>query len=426
MDLILTTEAGVDAGGETLASEPLVWVGRAGRPGLAARGRCASPRARRCMFRRPALDALDAAGIPWELAVDSVSTMAVKASVAADLAVNVQMHERRCRPSPRSIRHGGALPELPELPHQHVRGRRSARGARRAARGAVAAGLRRARRASPPNRARSTRDDHLAGGAPVAQEIEAGIGLFQRQDVAHMRMQPALRVPAEERGEAAASDRGRRAPHKRPSRARSPSGSSPGGYSPGSAAPRRWRSRAAAGARRAARRRAPPRRRRRPPGRRRRRRRRAPSPRRGRSPSASRTWCAPAPRGDRLLPAPRATAITRAPISRPISTAVRPTPPEAPRTSSVSPGRSRASSGKRHVAGAVGDEKARHLRIRHRRGRRDAARGRHDQVFGKSAAAGEAPRPGFRRRGRRPRARAPQRCRRPRAPGRRAASGFSW
>ncbi len=112
MDLILTTEADLDAGGETLSRQPLVWTGAPG--GQTWRGRplrfasCAN-----CVFKRPALDALEAAGIPWEIAVDSISPAAVDASVAADLAVSVQLESGvppRCEP----VRHGGALPDLPE------------------------------------------------------------------------------------------------------------------------------------------------------------------------------------------------------------------------------------------------------------------------------------------------------------------------
>ncbi len=112
MDIILTTEAGVDAGGETLRREPLVWAGAPG--GQAWRSRplrfasCAH-----CVFKRPALEALEAAGIAWEFAVESISTAAIEASVAADLAVSVQMQSgvpARCE----AVRHGGALPQLPD------------------------------------------------------------------------------------------------------------------------------------------------------------------------------------------------------------------------------------------------------------------------------------------------------------------------
>jgi DNA-binding transcriptional LysR family regulator len=111
MDLILTTEAKVDPGGETLACDPLVWTGAPGGQAWRARplrfGSCAN-----CVFKRPAIEALEAAGIPWELAVDSISTQAIEASVSADLAVSVQMASAvpaHCE----AIRHGGALPELP-------------------------------------------------------------------------------------------------------------------------------------------------------------------------------------------------------------------------------------------------------------------------------------------------------------------------
>jgi DNA-binding transcriptional LysR family regulator len=111
LDLILTTEAGVDAGGETLACEPLVWTGAPSGQAWRARplrfGSCAH-----CVFKRPTIEALEAAGIPWELAVDSISPQAVEASVSADLAVSVQMASGVPAHS-EVIRHGGALPELP-------------------------------------------------------------------------------------------------------------------------------------------------------------------------------------------------------------------------------------------------------------------------------------------------------------------------
>jgi DNA-binding transcriptional LysR family regulator len=111
MDLILTTEVGIDSGGEALACDPLVWTGAPGGQAWKARplrfGSCTQ-----CVFKRPALEALEAAGIPWELAVDSVSTQAVEASVSADLAVSVQMSGAVPAHS-EIVRHGGALPELP-------------------------------------------------------------------------------------------------------------------------------------------------------------------------------------------------------------------------------------------------------------------------------------------------------------------------
>lgn len=111
LDLILTTEGGLDPGGETLAREPLVWVGAIG--GQAWRSRpLRFGSSTRCLFRRPAIEALDAAGLAWELAVESISCATVEVSVSADLAVNVLLTSSipaRCE----EIRHGGALPELP-------------------------------------------------------------------------------------------------------------------------------------------------------------------------------------------------------------------------------------------------------------------------------------------------------------------------
>ena len=112
IDVILTTEEEVGPGGEMLVREPLVWVGAQG--GQAWRSRpLRFGSTSRCVFRRPAIEALERAGLPWELAVDSVSCSAVEVSVAADLGVYVLLATSvpaRCE----LIRHGGALPELPE------------------------------------------------------------------------------------------------------------------------------------------------------------------------------------------------------------------------------------------------------------------------------------------------------------------------
>ncbi len=112
MDLILTTEADLDAGGEVLARQPLVWIGAEGGQTWRLRPvRFAS--VTRCIFKRPAIDALEAAGLPWELAVDAESFSAIDASVSADLAICVQLASAvpaHCE----AVRHGGALPDLPE------------------------------------------------------------------------------------------------------------------------------------------------------------------------------------------------------------------------------------------------------------------------------------------------------------------------
>ena len=111
LDLILTTEGSLDPGGETLSRQPLVWVGAAG--GQAWRSRpLRFGSSTRCLFRRPAIEALERAGLAWELAVDAISCSTVEVSVTADLAVFVLLAgslPAQCE----EIRHGGALPELP-------------------------------------------------------------------------------------------------------------------------------------------------------------------------------------------------------------------------------------------------------------------------------------------------------------------------
>ena len=109
-DAILTTEDGVDPGGETLLSLPLVWVGAPG--GTAWRNRpLRLAFEQRCKFRSGAMAALDEAGIPWEVAVDSMQTRPIEASVAADLAVSVRLDGTLDAIFER-IEHHGALPEL--------------------------------------------------------------------------------------------------------------------------------------------------------------------------------------------------------------------------------------------------------------------------------------------------------------------------
>ena len=89
-DVMLTTEEAPDPGAEVLSSRGLVWVG-------AHEGNAWQRRPLRlgfkdtCIFRGRAQAALEAAGIPWELATGGESEQAVEATVAADLAVSVRM-----------------------------------------------------------------------------------------------------------------------------------------------------------------------------------------------------------------------------------------------------------------------------------------------------------------------------------------------
>ncbi|MGB3243064.1 MAG: LysR family transcriptional regulator [Sulfitobacter sp.] len=111
-DLILTTETSPDAGAETLAVKKLCWVGGPGgtawrnqRPLRLAFGRL-------CVFRGVATGALDRAGMPWEIGVETDSDRAIEAAVAADLAVHAMIDGTE-PPYLEQVDHGGVLPELP-------------------------------------------------------------------------------------------------------------------------------------------------------------------------------------------------------------------------------------------------------------------------------------------------------------------------
>ena len=113
LDLILTTEAEVGPGGELLAAMPLVWTGapggRAWRKRPLPLGTVAG-----CIFNRPAIETLDAAGFDWKIEVDSVSNPAMDASIAADIVV--RLHLLGTVPAQfEVIPHGGALPRLPDF-----------------------------------------------------------------------------------------------------------------------------------------------------------------------------------------------------------------------------------------------------------------------------------------------------------------------
>jgi DNA-binding transcriptional LysR family regulator len=108
--MILTTEVEVDAEGETLTSRPLVWIGAPGGTAWKARPlRLAF--SRHCIFRDGVIEALEARGIPWEMAVESDSDRTIEATVSADLAVHAIL-EGSEPPQTERIPHGGALPEL--------------------------------------------------------------------------------------------------------------------------------------------------------------------------------------------------------------------------------------------------------------------------------------------------------------------------
>ncbi|WP_299964248.1 LysR family transcriptional regulator [uncultured Roseobacter sp.] len=109
-DLILTTEKAVDPGGDTLSRKPLLWVGAPGgaawrqRPLRLAFGSS-------CTFRPHVVEALDEAGIPWDIIVETESDRTIEATVSADLAVHT-MIEGTEPPHLERIEHAGALPPL--------------------------------------------------------------------------------------------------------------------------------------------------------------------------------------------------------------------------------------------------------------------------------------------------------------------------
>ena len=57
-------------------------------------------------------NALDTAGIPWEMVVETESDRTIEATVSADLAVHT-MIEGTEPPHLEQIDHGGTLPEMP-------------------------------------------------------------------------------------------------------------------------------------------------------------------------------------------------------------------------------------------------------------------------------------------------------------------------
>jgi DNA-binding transcriptional LysR family regulator len=111
-DLILTTETAADAGAETLCVKPLRWIGAPGgcawrqQPLKLAFGRL-------CTFRPKVVEALDNAGIAWDVMVETESDRTIEATVSADLAVHT-MIEGTEPPHLARIDHNGALPELPK------------------------------------------------------------------------------------------------------------------------------------------------------------------------------------------------------------------------------------------------------------------------------------------------------------------------
>ena len=88
----------------------MVWIGARG--GTAWRDRPLKLAfENQCIFRRTTQEALDTAGIAWEMSVEAGSARTIEASVAADLAVTAQLLGTEV-PQLTPVPHGGALPDL--------------------------------------------------------------------------------------------------------------------------------------------------------------------------------------------------------------------------------------------------------------------------------------------------------------------------
>jgi DNA-binding transcriptional LysR family regulator len=109
-DVILTTEDSVGENGETMAELPLMWMGAPN--GNAWRQRPLQLAfEKRCIFRKGVQEALDQAGIPWKMAIESDQSRTIEASISADLAVHAML-AGSMPPQAETISHNGALPEL--------------------------------------------------------------------------------------------------------------------------------------------------------------------------------------------------------------------------------------------------------------------------------------------------------------------------
>ena len=112
-NVILTTETGIEAGAETLKTSPMVWVGSPGGSAYKARPlRLAFEHA--SLFRTAVEQALDQAGMAWEIGVESDSSRTVEAGITADFAVHACLEGT----SPNYIEqidHKGQLSDLPRM-----------------------------------------------------------------------------------------------------------------------------------------------------------------------------------------------------------------------------------------------------------------------------------------------------------------------
>ena len=112
IDLTLTTEAGIDEGGELLLVDRLVWVGA---PDGEAHLRSPLPVSlgdEKCAFRAAAVKALGGAGLDWRFICAISNMSALCATLEADLAV-APLLSQTVPEGLAIIEPGSKLPELP-------------------------------------------------------------------------------------------------------------------------------------------------------------------------------------------------------------------------------------------------------------------------------------------------------------------------
>jgi DNA-binding transcriptional LysR family regulator len=90
LDVILTTEDRPQPGGEVLSTRSLVWIGSEGGTAWQCRPLRLGFK-ETCIFRPMVQAALNAQGIPWEMAYEGESEQTIEATVAADLAVSARL-----------------------------------------------------------------------------------------------------------------------------------------------------------------------------------------------------------------------------------------------------------------------------------------------------------------------------------------------
>ncbi|MEM6669420.1 MAG: LysR family transcriptional regulator [Pseudomonadota bacterium] len=113
LDVVLTTESECRPPAELLQRLPLVWVGA---EEAEAWRRDPVPIAfeKRCIFRGPAIAALEGVGKRWDWISESDNYEGARATIAADLAINTMLKGVHAEGIV-EIDHGGELPPLPHF-----------------------------------------------------------------------------------------------------------------------------------------------------------------------------------------------------------------------------------------------------------------------------------------------------------------------